>query len=122
MKRLFVGSAVLAALGTVQITNRGIDGSGMADKSDSRFDYYSCALTLELKTFSYVFQVTWGRERLSLQPDRADRGCGGAPVSPDSGISCAGVEQGRADVSESMWIGSATAILQTIRKPMNIFI
>jgi alpha-glucosidase len=95
MKRLS-WECCAGSVGNGADTNRGIDGSGMADKSDSRFDYYSCALTLGTKTFSYVFQVTWG-ENVCL---RADRGCGGAPVSPDSGISCAGVEQGRADVSD----------------------
>ena len=95
MKRLS-WECCAGSVGNGADTNRGIDGSGMADKSDSRFDYYSCALTLGTKTFS----GNLGRERLSLQPDRADRGCGGAPVPPDSGISCAGVEQGRADVSD----------------------
>ncbi len=57
-------------------TNRGIDDGGMADKSDSRFDYYSCALTLGTKTFSYVFQVTWGENvclynRIGLTEDAA---------------------------------------------------
>ncbi|MBD9202035.1 MAG: alpha-glycosidase, partial [Eubacterium ventriosum] len=44
--------------------------------SDSRFDYYSCALTLGTKTFSYVFQVTWGENvclynRIGLTEDAA---------------------------------------------------
>ena len=78
MKRLS-WECCAGSVGNGADTNRGIDGGGMADKSDSRFDYYSCALTLGTKTFSYVFQVTWGEERLSLQPDRADRGCGGTP-------------------------------------------
>ena len=59
MKRLS-WECCAGSVGNGTDTNRGIDGSGMADKSDSRFDYYSCALTLGTKTFSYVFQVTWG--------------------------------------------------------------
>lgn len=59
MKRLS-WECCAGSVGNGADTNRGIDGSGMADKSDSRFDYYSCALTLGTKTFSYVFQVTWG--------------------------------------------------------------
>ena len=59
MKRLS-WECCAGSVGNGADTNRGIDGSGIADKSDSRFDYYSCALTLGTKTFSYVFQVTWG--------------------------------------------------------------
>ena len=59
MKRLS-WECCAGSVGNGADTNRAIDGSGMADKSDSRFDYYSCALTLGTKTFSYVFQVTWG--------------------------------------------------------------
>lgn len=75
MKRLS-WECCAGSVGNGADTNRGIDGSGMADKSDSRFDYYSCALTLGTKTFSYVFQVTWGENvclynRIGLTEDAA---------------------------------------------------
>ena len=75
MKRLS-WECCAGSVGNGTDTNRGIDGSGMADKSDSRFDYYSCALTLGTKTFSYVFQVTWGENvclynRIGLTEDAA---------------------------------------------------
>ena len=75
MKRLS-WECCAGSVGNGADTNRGIDGSGMADKSDSRFDYYSCALTLGTKIFSYVFQVTWGEnvclyDRIGLTEDAA---------------------------------------------------
>lgn len=75
MKRLS-WECCAGSVGNGADTSRGIDGSDMADKSDSRFDYYSCALTLGTKTFSYVFQVTWGENvclynRIGLTEDAA---------------------------------------------------
>lgn len=75
MKRLS-WECCAGSVGNGADTNRGIDDGGMADKSDSRFDYYSCALTLGTKTFSYVFQVTWGENvclynRIGLTEDAA---------------------------------------------------
>lgn len=55
MKRLS-WECCAGSVGNGADTNRGIDGSGMADKSDSRFDYYSCALTLGTKYFRMYFR------------------------------------------------------------------